>query len=162
MALNNHIYHRKYIMTMKNKSCDLIIFPAPVINIDWESKCGSNWKEKDRGLFMVSLYLNAEWALGKVLRRIIGQQVKQLLLSFDLTLLKALIWDDSTGTKKEQQTFCLTTNIAVHTRGIWCWNSSQVICHPDWIFVISFRTSRKMSGEYPKFRQSVLICTLYN
>jgi len=40
---------------------------------------------------MVSLYLNAEWALGKVLRRIIGQQVKQLLLSFDLTLLKALI-----------------------------------------------------------------------
>jgi hypothetical protein len=90
MALNNHIYHRKYITTVKNRSCDLIIFPAPVINIDWESKCGSNWKEKDRGLFMVSLYLNAEWALGKVWRRIGGQQVKQPLLSFDLTRYKSI------------------------------------------------------------------------
>lgn len=34
---------------------------------------------------MASLYLNAGWELGKVLRQIIGQPVKQLLLSFDLT-----------------------------------------------------------------------------
>jgi hypothetical protein len=90
MGLNNHIYHRKYIRNLKNRRCDLIIFSAPVINIDWESKCGSNLKEKGRGLFMVSLYLNAEWALGNVWRQIIGQLVKQLLLSFDLTCYRSV------------------------------------------------------------------------
>jgi hypothetical protein len=90
MALNNHICHRKYITNLKNRRCDLIIFPAPVINIDWESKCGSKWKERDRGLFNVSLYLNAEWALGKVWRQITGQPVKQLLFSFDITRYKSV------------------------------------------------------------------------
>jgi len=90
MALNNRIYHRKYITNLKNRRCDLSIFPAPVINIDRESKCGSNWKEKGCVLFMVSLYLNAEWALRKVWRPIFGQPVKQLLLSFDLTCYKSV------------------------------------------------------------------------
>lgn len=81
MALNNHIYHRKYITNLKNRRCDLIAFPAPVINKDWKIKCGSNLKETDRGLFIVSLHLSAEWALGKVWRQIIGQPVRQRLLT---------------------------------------------------------------------------------
>ena len=41
-------------------------------------------------MFMVSLYLNEEWALGKVQRQIIGQPVKQLFLSFHLTRYKSV------------------------------------------------------------------------
>jgi hypothetical protein len=161
MALSNHIYHRIYITKLKNRRCGLIIFPAPVINIDWESKCGSNWKEKDRVLFMVSLYLNAEWTLGKVWRQIIGQPVKQML-SFDLTRYKRVNLRRPNRDKEG------TTGFLSHYkhRGSHSRNPllkfEWIICHPDWIFVVSFRTSRKMSGECPKFRQTVLLRILCN